>query len=121
MGASFTILERLHRQCSGHRQALNQAERCGCFYCERTFQPSTIEVWVDADSTAVCPHCGIDSVVPESPQYRLTAELLHDMHTYWFERSVTIPSGPPLLQKFILRIEPIKRRISWLVRGNRAA
>jgi hypothetical protein len=120
MSSSFVVLEALHRQCSDHRQAIEGADRCGCFYCERTFASSEIDVWVDHDRTALCPHCGIDSVVPESPRFSLTAELLQDMHAYWFKRSVELPSSA-LLQKMRLMAEPVLRRASWLWKRISAA
>lgn len=41
----------------------------GCYYCEQTFAPSKITECCHEEGgsrTAVCPHCGIDSVVPSS-------------------------------------------------------
>jgi hypothetical protein len=120
VSASFTILEALHRQSSGHRQALSAADKVGCFYCRKTFKPTEILDWVDSGGTALCPRCGIDSVVPETAQHTLTAELLHDMHAYWFKRSVFVPSRPTPWQRLMLRIQPIKRRLTWFIRGKRA-
>ena len=116
MGSSFSTLELLHRQCANHRQAVTAAARCGCFYCERIFESSAILDWVDDGKTALCPHCGIDSVVPEMPARLLTPDLLRDMNAYWFQRSISVPSARPLLQKLILKIEPLRRRASWLFR-----
>lgn len=46
------------------RAQLEQAHECGCYYCLRIYSPKDIEEWVDANSTAICPFCGIDAVVP---------------------------------------------------------
>ena len=121
MGASFTALESLHQQCSGHRHALEKVTRCGCFYCQRFFLPSEILDWCDSDTTALCPFCGIDSVIPESEDVMLTADLIQDMHAYWFQRSVPLHVQPSLWQRLLLRLEPLRRRIGWLLRGNHAA
>ncbi len=121
MATSSSVLEALHRQCSGHRATLELTRLCGCFYCKRTFLPTAILDWVDDEGTALCPFCGIDSVVPESSEIELTQQLLDDMHAYWFERSVTLRQRPSLLQRFMLRLEPVRRRIKWLLNGNRAA
>jgi hypothetical protein len=37
-----------------------------------------------ADQTALCPHCGIDSVISSASGYPITAAFLHRMHDYWF-------------------------------------
>jgi hypothetical protein len=121
MGSSFSTLESLHRQSANHRKAVLDAALCGCFYCERTFEPSAILDWVDDGKCALCPHCGIDSVVPETPVSKLTPDLLRDMNAYWFQRSTFIPSGRPLLQRIILKVGPYRRRLSWLFRGRRNA
>ncbi|WP_339096251.1 hypothetical protein WDJ50_02875 [Deinococcus sp. VB142] len=35
-------------------------------------------------STALCPHCGVDAVLPDVPLYALNAELLREMHEAFF-------------------------------------
>lgn len=64
---------------------LRKAKRCGCFYCLRIFDPSEIEEWIeDKSDTALCPYCGIDSIIGESSGYPLTREFLEEMQRYWF-------------------------------------
>ncbi len=83
-----------HCHSSAHRVELSQSEICGCFYCLAIFAPSEIQEWIDdapADKdvaltgvTAVCPRCGIDSVVGSASGYPITHEFLSDMHRHWF-------------------------------------
>lgn len=43
------------------------AEACGCFRCLATFAPEVVDEWVeerDGRQTALCPCCGVDSVLP---------------------------------------------------------
>ena len=35
-------------------------------------------------TTALCPRCEIDSVLPESGEYPLTKDFLRRMYDYWF-------------------------------------
>lgn len=64
---------------------LRRDKRCGCFYCLRIFDPSEIVEWVeDEEKTALCPYCGIDSVIGESAGYPLTRAFLEKMSHYWF-------------------------------------
>ena len=90
---------------------------CGCFYCLRTFPPTAISEWVDEHNsygtTALCPHCGIDSVIPQQPDHLLSPDLLAAMHAYWFERTVSISASPSSAQRLRLRLEPILRRLRW--------
>jgi len=59
---------------------------CGCFYCIKIFQPSEISDWIQdkEDKTAVCPYCGIDSVIGDSSGYPITKDFLSKMNQYWF-------------------------------------
>jgi hypothetical protein len=69
---------------TNHRQAIQSAERCGCFYCLELFPPAAITQWIDEDErgvgqTALCPHCSIDAVIAESPEQPLSIKLLARM------------------------------------------
>ena len=79
---------RAHRHSSRHRQEILASEKCGCFYCCRIFPPSEIGEWVDewegVGQTAICPHCGIDSVIGSESGYVITPELLSKMKAHWF-------------------------------------
>ena len=52
---------------------------CGCYYCLHTFSEEDIEDYVGEGVTALCPNCGIDSVVEETNKYDL-----RQMQKYWF-------------------------------------
>jgi hypothetical protein len=73
-----------HRHSSGHRAEVLQSSLCGCFYCGATFAPDKIAEWIDSDQTALCPHCGIDSVIPAASGFELTPEFLASMKAHWF-------------------------------------
>jgi hypothetical protein len=78
-----------HAKCTRHRAEVLKAERCGCFYCCAQFAPAEITDWVDpasddmqAGTTALCPKCGIDSVIPMDAG--VDSEFLRRMKGYWF-------------------------------------
>jgi len=73
-----------HKRCSYHRQELAATKTCGCFYCLEVYDPALIREWTDRKQTAVCPKCGIDSVIPESADLKVTVEFLQKMHDHWF-------------------------------------
>ena len=65
------------------------SQLCGCFYCCTTFAPTEISVWVDRDAegvgqTALCPKCGIDSVLGDKSGFSPSDELLTSMKLLWF-------------------------------------
>jgi hypothetical protein len=87
-------LESIHTYSSKNRQLLGKSVLAGCFYCCNTFSPSEIQDWVDGKQvetgelddgiTALCPRCGIDSVLPEGIPFHLDGALLAEMHEYFF-------------------------------------
>ena len=79
-----------HQYSSAHRQQIEQSETCGCFYCLSIFPPKMIEEWIDEDNeaigqTAMCPECGIDSVIGSKAGFPITREFLTSMKNYWFQ------------------------------------
>jgi hypothetical protein len=45
------------------RDKLMATEHAGCFFCVTIYKPKSIQEWTD-DGQAICPVCGIDSVMP---------------------------------------------------------
>ncbi len=76
-----------HGDSSKHRQEVVASELCGCFYCLNAFEPKDIAEWVDDGKTALCPRCGIDSVIGSASGFVLTKEFLKEMNDYWFGES----------------------------------
>jgi hypothetical protein len=74
-----------HAFSSNHKEALKKDGLCGCFYCMEIFDPRLITEWVaDVSGTALCPFCGIDSIIGQNSGYPITEEFLSEMNQYWF-------------------------------------
>jgi hypothetical protein len=78
-----------HRHSSQHRAEIVRSELCGCFSCLARFRAEEIAEWVDESrpgegQTALCPHCGIDSVLGTAAGYSLSTAFLSQMKAYWF-------------------------------------
>jgi hypothetical protein len=87
-----------HTHCTRNGIELEKSTTCGCFYCTSIFPPSEIVDWVEeksegkidiaanakANSTALCPRCGIDSVIGSASGFPITTEFLTELKTYWF-------------------------------------
>lgn len=84
MASETTIIIQAHKHSFKNRKEIEQSTICGCFHCRRTFSPDKINEWTDKQETALCPHCGIDSVIGDATGYPLTKEFLKEMDLYWF-------------------------------------
>ncbi|WP_225315126.1 hypothetical protein [Neisseria zalophi] len=78
-----------HRFAYHNGKMLKQTQICGCFYCQKIFSSSELQVEdfipeQDGEETVWCPYCGIDSVIGEQSGYALTPEFLARMNQYWF-------------------------------------
>ena len=73
-----------HQHSSRHRAEIEASARCGCFFCFRTFLSGDIKVWIDANQTALCPKCGVDSVIGSASNHRLDDAFLRRMHHQFF-------------------------------------
>jgi hypothetical protein len=77
-----------HGHSIRHRDEILASEICGCFFCCQTFTPAEITDWIDERTgdghTALCPHCGVDSVLGSNSGYPITPEFLSEMRKQWF-------------------------------------
>ena len=81
-----------HRHSALHRAEIVRSELCGCFFCLATFAPEIIVTWIENRNvvqghtgvTAVCPSCGIDSVIGSASGYPVDKEFLAAMKDRWF-------------------------------------
>jgi hypothetical protein len=78
-------LELAHKQCIHNREQIAKSEVCGCFHCLAVFAPTEIKEWVDNDDTALCPKCGIDSVLGSASSFPINKEFLRKMKVRWFD------------------------------------
>lgn len=79
-------LQIAHDHCTAHRAEIERSESCRCFYCLDTFPPGEIEEWI-ADrggDTAICPRCGIDSVIGSASGVDMSDAFFDAMHSHWF-------------------------------------
>jgi hypothetical protein len=87
---------------SSNRQLVLASDRCGCFHCLAIFPPAEITGWISELApkvgrlkrgvTALCPRCGIDSVLPEAAGFPLTPTSLQATQARW-HRSTTGQAG----------------------------
>lgn len=63
-----------------NRRAVLAEDMASCYQCIRSFKSNSIRDWSDEQQTALCPNCGIDSVVPG----KIDRETLAKMCEHWF-------------------------------------
>lgn len=51
---------------------------------ELCFNLSQITDWCDDENTALCPYCGMDSILGESSGFPINEQFLIGMHKEWF-------------------------------------
>ena len=74
-----------HKFSIYNRKQLGKSKKCGCFYCCEIFTPDKITGWINEGcGTALCPYCGIDSVIGDASGYPITKEFMQSMHERWF-------------------------------------
>jgi hypothetical protein len=58
---------------------------CVCYYCIKAYFVSEIKDWTDRElDTAICPHCGIDAVLPVHEEKDKDLMNLKKINEYWF-------------------------------------
>ena len=69
-----------------NEESILKSDFCGCFHCISIFPAIDIKETVvekDGFKTAICPICGIDSVLGDA-SVEITAEILEAMNEYYF-------------------------------------
>lgn len=74
-----------------NRKLLKRYKDCICLYCGREYPYTKVSNWVkdEPELTAICPFCGIDSVVPKRVKNRVdkftvTKEIQEAIKKYYF-------------------------------------
>jgi hypothetical protein len=79
-------LEIIHDHCTTNREEIERSTECRCFYCLATFAPRAITEWIGeaGGETAICPKCGIDSVIGSASGVQMSDAVFEEMQSHWF-------------------------------------
>ncbi|MFK7972614.1 MAG: hypothetical protein AB8F95_19745 [Bacteroidia bacterium] len=84
---SSKFLKQAHKESIYHEASVVKSALCGCFHCEEIFKSTEIFKWTDEGSgkekTALCPNCGIDSVLDDKFPIQ-DKDFLNQMREFWF-------------------------------------
>ena len=82
-------LKQAHKYTYQNRIDLFVKQDCACIYCKHTFHSSDIKEYaLDHPSTALCPFCGIDTVLGKVSGYKFTKDFLDKMYDYFFNTPI---------------------------------
>jgi uncharacterized protein YjbI with pentapeptide repeats len=91
-----------HRYSSRNREQIARSSICGCFTCRRIYPSEKIQEWIDewnrSSITALCPYCGIDTVIGSASGFPITDLFLDKMYQHWVDGNASGDELP--LQKF---------------------
>ena len=76
----MNIIEEATRIAWKNRSKIKEDTVCSCYYCLSKYDGGEISEYLDNEQTAVCPKCGIDSVIPED----VDEEILMDVNEKYF-------------------------------------
>jgi hypothetical protein len=83
------------RTAMHNKTQLSLATECACYACVKVFLVNEIKEWTDDwdyrrkieapqnEHTAVCPHCGIDAILPINMEEDKDLVNLQKIHDYW--------------------------------------
>jgi hypothetical protein len=101
--STMTNLLAAHRHATNNRGEIEASRVCGCFCCMQLFPPTEIVAWTGLDAadfdnldamlagTALCPHCGSESVIGDKSGFPIDGAFLGRMNEAWFQRTIIRP------------------------------
>jgi hypothetical protein len=79
-------LERAHDRSFRNKECIEKSTVCGCFFCLRHCRPIEVIDYIRREDTALCPHCGIDSLIGDASELPVSdTDFLLAMCTKWFD------------------------------------
>jgi NAD-dependent SIR2 family protein deacetylase len=76
-------LQRIYQHSRLNRPFMVPGSGCRCFHCLKEFAAEEVSRWTDGGETALCPRCGIDSVLSNNAD-ELTDDLIRQLQATFF-------------------------------------
>lgn len=77
-------IEELLSYAAHNKKIIADSRVAGCFCCLKAFPAKDVCEYSEDGDTALCPKCGIDSVVGDATGYEITPDALRDLRELWF-------------------------------------
>ena len=78
------VIENLHNHSKCNSEEIKRSKMCGCFYCLSVFKSEEVVTFLEKEKTALCPKCGVDSVIGDGCGCVISKSLLEQMNKEWF-------------------------------------
>jgi predicted nucleic acid-binding Zn-ribbon protein len=73
-------IKALHDTTRDNKNTVNIADGAVCVACKSEVSASEIAEYVDQGKTAICPHCGVDALMPKQNE-----SLINHLNGRWFK------------------------------------
>ncbi len=77
-------IEQAIKYATSNERALSNSDMAGCYYCKNIYPSNEVTDFLETERTALCPRCGIDSVIPSNSPIKLSPKNLSELNKYWF-------------------------------------
>lgn len=81
-------LKQWHIHSFKNKTEIEKSEECGCFYCQAVFSSSEVVDYIDEGLTALCPRCGMDTVIGDASGINISKDFLHNMFEKWIKVNI---------------------------------
>ena len=99
------ILEGYKSHSLNNEIEILRSQKCGCFFCGKTFNARKVSQWesgTNGGASAICPECGMATVIGDASGVPLTKAVLNEM-SQAFYGSEDGEKSPEALNKYIDR------------------
>ncbi len=91
-----SLLEQYKQHAANNEIEILRSHQCGCFFCCRIFDARKVSNWAsepNGDASALCPECGMPTVIGDASAVPLSEALLKEMNAYFYNSGVTDPNS----------------------------
>ncbi len=98
-------LQAFYSRIHGNDREILNSDTCSCIFCRQTYSAREISDWIpnpDGTLNAICPICGMDTVIGDKKQGRIDHDDLKEINLRFFGEDY-MEKHPEAIQKYIER------------------
>ncbi len=98
-----TLLEEYKSHSVNNEIEILRSKKCGCFFCGSTFDARKVSQWEDGTNggaSAICPECGMATVIGDGSGLKVTRTLLKEMSEAFYGEKEREKS-PEAMNKYV--------------------
>ena len=81
------VLEGYKSHCANNEIEIIRSKRCGCYFCKKSYSARKVKDWEQGENgraSAICPECGMCTVIGDASGVPLSKELLEEMNKAFY-------------------------------------